>query len=130
MSRLLDDVPHRLRRRFARAAVLRFLLIFLAIWSVINAYVLWRAAGVPLVRNHVPRLAIVLIGVFLASSYVAARIIESRAAWQIGGVLEWIGAQWMGVLRARRCACGVSERDSAGRAASSRIGEARERMNG
>lgn len=75
-----------------------FLLIALAIWSAMNAYVAWRAWSVPLVRDHVPRWALVLVVVILALSYLAARIVESRSDSPVGVVLEWIGAQWMGVL--------------------------------
>jgi predicted MPP superfamily phosphohydrolase len=75
-----------------------FLLIPLAIWSAMNAYVAWRIGGVPLVRNHVPRWVIVVAAVFLALSYLAARIVESRSGSWIGVALEWVGAQWMGVL--------------------------------
>lgn len=75
-----------------------FLLIALAIWSAMNAYVLWRVAGLPAVKRRVPRPALVAGGAFLALSYLAARIVESRSESFVGLVLEWIGAQWMGAL--------------------------------
>lgn len=75
-----------------------FLLIALAIWTAMNAYVVWRIAGVPLVKEHVPRFVIVVMAVLLALSYLVARIVESRSESWVGVALEWIGAQWMGFL--------------------------------
>lgn len=75
-----------------------YLLIALATWSGMNAYVAWRAAGVPWVRARVPRAVVIGATLFFALSYLAARIVESRTESWAGVALEWIGAQWMGFL--------------------------------
>lgn len=75
-----------------------FILIALAIWTAMHVYVLQRVQSLPVVGTRVPRLAMVTAGVFLASSYIVARIAEALGARSIGTALEWIGAEWMGAL--------------------------------
>jgi uncharacterized protein len=75
-----------------------FFLVALAIWTAMNVYVLWRVGSVPALARHVPRWALVAGGVFLASSYLLARILEALNYTRIGVAFEWIGAEWMGAL--------------------------------
>jgi predicted MPP superfamily phosphohydrolase len=85
----------------AREGVRRLIVFFtivLSVWIVLNVYVFWRAASVPVVERHVPRWALVLVAVVLASSYVLARILDRRGASAVVWPLEFLGANWMGVL--------------------------------
>lgn len=75
-----------------------FFAIALSIWTAMNAYVIWRIATIPAVTRLVPRWLIVTAGVFLALAYIAARIVEARGPRSVGVVLEWLGAEWLGVV--------------------------------
>jgi len=75
-----------------------FFTIALSIWVAMNAYVIWRVAVTPAITRVVPRWAIVVAGVFLACSFIAARLIEAHVPRGIGVALEWIGAEWMGTV--------------------------------
>lgn len=75
-----------------------FVLIALAIWSSMNAYVIWRVVTLPKIAGRVPRWVAITAGVILASSWLIARILESRHVDGATRVLEWIGAQWMGAV--------------------------------
>ena len=74
-----------------------FFAVFLSIWVGVNAYVFWRAASVP-AALRVPRWAWVTLAVLLASSYVLARILYRFVPAFVVAPLEWIGANWMGVV--------------------------------
>ncbi|HQR45092.1 MAG TPA: metallophosphoesterase [Thermoanaerobaculia bacterium] len=74
-----------------------FFAVFLSIWVGVNAYVFWRAASVPFVAR-VPRWAYVTLAVLLASSYVLARVLYRFAPAVLVTPLEWLGANWMGVV--------------------------------
>ncbi len=85
----------------ARESVWRFgvfFTIFLSLWVVLNVYVFWRASSVPYVARHVPRWGLLLAAVFLASSYILARVLERFGAGLAAVALEFVGATWMGVL--------------------------------
>ena len=75
-----------------------FFLTALVIWIAMNAYVIWRITGVPVVRRHLPRSIVVAGGVALATSYIAARMIETRTTNGMAAVLEWLGAEWLGFV--------------------------------
>lgn len=75
-----------------------FFFVALAIWTLMNVYVLSRVRSVPFVARHVPRWGLVAGGVFLASSYLLARLLEALKYARIGVAFEWIGAEWMGAL--------------------------------
>jgi len=78
--------------------VIVFFTIVLSIWIVLHVYVFWRAASVPVVARSVPRPALVAIAVILASSYVLARVLSRAGADAFVVVLEFLGAEWMGIL--------------------------------
>lgn len=75
-----------------------FFVVALAIWTGMNVYVLWRVRSVPAIRRHLPRWGLIAVGIFLASSYLLGRIAEAFGFSAAGVPLEWIGAEWMGVL--------------------------------
>jgi hypothetical protein len=75
-----------------------FFAIFLSIWVLLNAYVFWRAASVPAISRSLPRWAYVAGAVFLASSYVLARLLYRVAPPFLVSPLELLGANWMGIV--------------------------------
>ncbi|MGH9521442.1 MAG: metallophosphoesterase [Terriglobales bacterium] len=81
------------KRRFAV-----FFLTVLAIWTLMNAYVWWRIATLPVGVRAMPRAAFIGIAAFLWISYIAARFAERAGLTEIGRVLEWVGAHWLGIV--------------------------------
>ncbi|MFI5181455.1 MAG: metallophosphoesterase [Thermoanaerobaculia bacterium] len=75
-----------------------FFAIFLTIWVGVNAYVFWRAASVPAISRSVPRGAYVALAVFLAASYILARLLYRVAPPALVSPLELLGANWMGIV--------------------------------
>lgn len=81
------------KRRFAV-----FFLVVLGIWTLMNVYVCWRIATLPVQLRAVPRAAFIAIAAFLWISYIAARFAERFGLPTIGHVLEWVGAHWLGIV--------------------------------
>lgn len=75
-----------------------FFAIFISIWVGVNAYVFWRAASVPAISRSLPRWAFVVLALFLASSYILARLLYRVAPAFLVSPLELLGANWMGVV--------------------------------
>ena len=75
-----------------------FFLTFLGIWTLMNAYVWWRVATLPIGAQAVPRAAFIGMAVFLWISYIAARFAERSGLVATGRVLEWLGAHWLGIV--------------------------------
>lgn len=72
--------------------------IVLLIWTGLNAYVLARLLSVPFIARHVPPLVLVPLFVVVAASYLAARLTKSYRIASFPRALEYIGAQWVGIL--------------------------------
>ncbi|MDD5224814.1 MAG: metallophosphoesterase [bacterium] len=76
-----------------------FLTIAIAIWTVLNLYVFWRAASVPLVAQHIPRGALLAALVFLWASFLLAIVLDHLLGWEaIAAPFELIGTNWLGIL--------------------------------
>ena len=75
-----------------------FLLIVITIWSGMHFYVFWRAASVPFIARHVSMGQLVVIAVFLWSSFLVGNILSHLGAALLARPLELIGANWLGVL--------------------------------
>lgn len=75
-----------------------FLLVALSIWAAIHAYVFWRLASVPWVMAHVSRPALIVSAIALWSSYLVARVLESRGFDLVGVPLEYAAAIWIGIV--------------------------------
>jgi predicted MPP superfamily phosphohydrolase len=73
------------------------MIIALFVWSLMNAYVLRRLVSVPLISRHLPTWAVVAGGIFLAYSYLAARLLEHFELNGFARALEYVGANWIGV---------------------------------
>ena len=68
-----------------------FLTTVLSIWAVMHAYVFWRVASVSWVTAQVSRSVLAGLGLALWLSYPLAR-------WQALPKVEWVAANWIGVL--------------------------------
>jgi hypothetical protein len=75
-----------------------FLTIILTLWTVLHAYVFFRAASVPFVARRVPRRVLLLVAVGCWSSYVLARILEGAGVAAVAWPLELFGVHWLGAL--------------------------------
>ncbi len=75
-----------------------FLVIVLSIWTALHAFVVWRVARTPLVAEHLPKRALLVIAALLWLSYPLARLLDSRGLEALSYPLEVLGAIWMGVL--------------------------------
>ncbi len=73
-----------------------FVTIVLSLWLLMHAYVVWRAW--PLLPAGAARRALLLAAVALGTSYIAARIFDAAGLEGLAIPLEWIGANWMGVV--------------------------------
>jgi hypothetical protein len=74
-----------------------FFAILLPAWVVMNLYIGWRAAAVPLVARHVPRWLLAALVTLLAISYVLARVVDAAGLTLLARPLELAGATWLGV---------------------------------
>jgi len=74
-------------------------IFFLLTWTAMNVYVFWRLTTVPGLNPIVPIWVFALIGGFLWSSYLLARVVESRFGGGLpAAVLEFVGAHWIGIV--------------------------------
>ncbi|MGA7614726.1 MAG: metallophosphoesterase [Thermoanaerobaculia bacterium] len=73
-----------------------FILVALAVWTLMNVYVLARIHSVRGIRSRVSLRITAVAGVVLGSAWLVARILESRGLSAVA--LEWIGVEWMGFL--------------------------------
>lgn len=74
-----------------------FFTIVLLVWIVMNTYVFWRIPSIPFMAR-LPHVAVATVAVFLWSSYVIGRVFAHYGMATIAAPLEWIGANWLGVI--------------------------------
>ncbi len=72
----------------------RFILI---IWTVMHAYLFWRAATVPFIARHVRRGILAGVIAFLWIIFPVSHSLEDSSLGAIAPVLALIGANWLGV---------------------------------
>lgn len=75
-----------------------FIAIVLTVWAAMHGYVFWRLASVPWVADHVARSGVVWTAACLAASFPLARLLNARGLAAIGRPLEFVAANWVGVL--------------------------------
>ncbi len=75
-----------------------FLIPILSIWGALHAYVFWRLASIPWIAQHVSTSALVITATVLWLSYVVARILDAKGLQAISWPVEYIAANWVGVL--------------------------------
>ncbi|HYG35245.1 MAG TPA: metallophosphoesterase [Clostridia bacterium] len=81
-----------------------FLITVLSIWGVMHAYVFWRLASLPWVANHCSRRVLVTVAVVLWASYPLGRMLDSWNLQAIAWPIEYVGANWIGLLFLLFCA--------------------------
>jgi predicted MPP superfamily phosphohydrolase len=81
-----------------------FFVVFLGVWTLLHVYAAWRLWSLPIVASHLPRWAFVAAIAFLWLSYPLARILDRRGFMSVAGPLEYLGADWIGVLFLLVCA--------------------------
>lgn len=77
-----------------------FFVIFLLLWSGLNAYVFLRLLSIPLVAHYLPPVLLIPVALVLTTSYIGARLLE-HVNLDLGGtarVLEFVGANWVGIF--------------------------------
>ncbi|MBN1807789.1 MAG: metallophosphoesterase [Planctomycetes bacterium] len=80
------------------SSVILFVSIVLAVWSGLNAYVLWRISSVPFVAEHVPRWLLITAGVACWASFILGRFSSRLGLSSLSYVLDLVGANWVGIL--------------------------------
>ncbi len=75
-----------------------FLTIALSVWAAMHLYVFWRLSTVPWVAAHIPRQALFLAAVALWTSYPLARTLGAKGLQAIAAPLEFLAANWIGLL--------------------------------
>ena len=75
-----------------------FIAVALTIWAAIHGYVFWRLASVPIVAAHIPRRAVFWAAFGLWASYFTARFLNASRLEVVGRPLEFVAANWLGVL--------------------------------
>lgn len=75
-----------------------FFFIFLLIWALMHWYVLARLSSVPGIAGNIPTWVLIVAGVLLGSSYIASRVMERFGLDGSSHVLEYLGANWVGVV--------------------------------
>ncbi len=75
-----------------------FFVVVLSVWTALNAYVGWRLAGLPWVAAHLGTRWTALGFALLWLSYPAARLLSARGFDTVARPIEFIGANWIGVL--------------------------------
>jgi len=74
-----------------------FFTVVLSIWTAMHIYVFWRIASIPSL-SRVARVLLILVAVFLWSSYVVGRIVARRRLTAVAAPLEWVGSYWLGII--------------------------------
>lgn len=86
------------RKEKVAAQMTLFLVQILSIWGALHAYVFWRLASIPLIAHHVSSLALTIVATALWLSYVVARVLDAKGLQAISGPVEYVAANWVGVL--------------------------------
>ena len=92
-----------------------FLIVVLSLWAAMYLYVLWRLSSVPGIATHVTPRQLCLAAVALWASYPLARILQAQGWSAVAQPLEWVSANWIGVLFLLLSALLVTEVVTSGR---------------
>jgi predicted MPP superfamily phosphohydrolase len=84
--------------------VISFILVALSIWGAVHAYVFWRLASIPWVTGHFSPLALAITAFVLWSSYLVARMLDSKGLQRVSWPIEYVAANWIGLLFLLFCA--------------------------
>ena len=72
--------------------------ILISVCTFMHIYVFWRAASVPFVDRHVPRIILIGAGLILWGIFFFGRVIGHNGTGVSAQVLEFLGMNWMGFL--------------------------------
>ena len=75
-----------------------FLIRILSIWGALHLYVFWRLASIPWIAQHLSPPALIVTAVALWSSYVVARILDEKGLQALVWPIEYVAANWIGLL--------------------------------
>jgi predicted MPP superfamily phosphohydrolase len=75
-----------------------FLIRILSIWAALHLYVFWRLASIPWIAQHASPPALIVSAVALWSSYVVARILDEKGLQAVSWPIEYLAANWIGLL--------------------------------
>lgn len=75
-----------------------FIVVALSVWAAMHGYVFWRLASAPWIADHVSRRMLLWTAVALAAGFPLARLLNSRHLAAIGQPLEFLAANWMGMV--------------------------------
>lgn len=75
-----------------------FFTIAMSIWAGMHAYVFWRLASIPSLAAHCSPLALGIVAAALWTSYPVARMLDSRGWQDVSWPLEYLAANWIGLL--------------------------------
>jgi predicted MPP superfamily phosphohydrolase len=75
-----------------------FIAVALGVWAAMHGYVFWRLASVPWVSVYFSRRVLVWTAAALWAGYPLARVLNSRQLEAVGRPLEFVAANWIGVL--------------------------------
>ena len=75
-----------------------FFAVFLLLWAGLHVYVLFRLHSVPFIAHHVPTPILIGCGLLLGASYIVSRVLEHYDIDGASHVLEYIGANWVGIF--------------------------------
>ena len=75
-----------------------FLVTVLSIWAAVHGYVFWRLGTIPWVATHFSHAALWSAAFAGWASYPLARILDSRGWQGVAWPLEYLAANWIGLL--------------------------------
>jgi predicted MPP superfamily phosphohydrolase len=75
-----------------------FIAVVLSVWTAMHGYVFWRLASLPWVAEVISRRALFWAAGVLAASYPLARLLNSLRVEAVGEPLEFLAANWIGIL--------------------------------
>ena len=66
--------------------------------TLMHVYVFWRASSVPLLKRHVSRKLLIVVGVALWAVFYSGRVLGHGGTGTLAMTLEFLGMNWMAVL--------------------------------
>ena len=72
--------------------------VLIAVCTLMQIYVFWRAASVPFVRRHVPRKVLIASGLVLWVGFYLGRVVGHGGTGVLATALELFGMTWMASL--------------------------------
>ncbi len=72
--------------------------ILIIVVTLMQCYVFWRAASVPIVRRYLPRYRLIALWIGLWCLFLASRVNGLQETGSVAVVLEFLGMTWMAIL--------------------------------